>query len=1064
MGTEALTADTTTADAVDLVSATPYSLHKAVHARRDEYIRRHRVRIKIGTWNVAACPGTDKDLARWFVDGEGLDPALGPPGLSKDGATETPGSGPAPEEGDPPIQLTGGDKIGLYVLGLQEVNQLSAPGQYMTWIYAADTTATERWKAALQAALPEGYQLVAAEQLAGLLLLAYAAPEIAPTISNTSVSSVATGALGYLGNKGAVCARIVLGEATRLVFVNCHLASGITDYYVERRVAQIQQILSSAQFESVSIAGVSEEEKCKIGDEDFAFWFGDLNSRLDRLPGDDIRRLLMLHTRGEYDLSKGELRREDSLEGEAIVVDVERLSNSSDEFTEANLAQQSPSSQTSDQPAGSPAIDGDSIFLPDPDDIPPDPSEDPASLQATLDSLLPHDQLRRLIKERRVFHDGWREGPIAFLPTYKYDIGSVALFDSSEKRRPPSWCDRILYRTREDKEAYDRKAKEEEESRRKDEEMKARGMENASDDDDVLFSYDPENDGDEQPSSGGLEYDEYEDHEDGADEQPYAQEVADRIRLDIYTSHQRITSSDHKPVSSIFTLDYDAVVPELKAKVHAEVARELDRAENEGRPVITIVFDHHDPSSHNITGGPGSSGHVDFGELRFLKKATLSLTLANTGRVPATIIFVKPTGDSPEDGAIHWLTTSFVRAEGVGDHGQATAPDNEVTLEPGETVNALLDAVVNDVSHARALNYGQASLEEVLVLRVTDGRDHFILARAAWTPTCIGRSVEELIRVPEGGIRSFAQSRSENGGKPGAIPHDLPVRGPAPKELFRLTEAIETLTQRALADAQMLDDCAIPADPGWPFDEASCTSTDATTRTSHIIDLLDALDRDKDISSAFPPETSSLARLEAVAQALLLFLRGLADGVVTAPLWRRIDDAAIPSVGGGPTPSPPDDAAAAARLDDDRTAVLDILQAAPNHNICFVFLTTALARAVAELSPLSKAEMEAIRSTTTNSRSGTGDAATAAAAARGVGAVLGVGRRSLSFRRGPGNAAVVEALAALERRRARERRVAAVFGAAGVVCRGEMPAREKERRAMEERQRRVVGLFLGVSV
>ncbi|GAB1314740.1 PI phosphatase group protein [Madurella fahalii] len=1048
-------ADSVTADAVDLASANPHSLHKAVHARREEYVRRHRIRIKVGTWNVAACPGTDKDLARWFVDGQGLDPALGSANPPKESTTGVPGAGPEPAGNDAPVRLTGDDKIGLYVLGLQEVNHLSAPGQYMTWIYAADTTATDRWKAALQAALPGDYQLVAVEQMAGLLLLAYAAPEVAATISNTSVASVATGALGYLGNKGAVCARIVLGEATRLVFVNCHLASGTTDYYVERRVAQVQQILSSAQFESVTIAGVSEEDKSKIGDEDFAFWFGDLNSRLDRLPGDDIRRLLMLHTRGEYDLSKGDLRREDSLEGEAIVVDVERLSDSSDEVIESNPAVSSLQGQSEDKPTQPPTPD-DISFLPDPDEFPPEPSEDPASLQATLDSLLPHDQLRRLIKERKAFHDGWREGPITFLPTYKYDVGSVALFDSSEKRRPPSWCDRILYRTRSGKEEYDRKAREEEESRRKDKEMKARGMEEAGDDDNVLFSYDPDNDGDEQPSASGIEYDEYNDYDEGADEQFCSSEGDDRIRLDLYTSHQRITSSDHKPVSSIFTLDYDAVVPELKAKVHAEVARELDRAENEGRPGITIVVDHHESESHSRHAGSESSGHVDLGEIRFLRKATSSLTLANTGRVPATFTFVeKPTTEDSDDSNIPWLTTSFLGPEVTNDNEEPAALGKEVTLEPGETVNALLEAVVKDTSHARMLNDGQASLEEVLVLRVTDGRDHFIPVRATWAPTCVGRSIEELIRVPEGGIRAFAKSISEKRGRPGPIPYDLPARGPAPKELFRLTEAIETLTQRALAEAQMLDDCAIPTNPGWPFDETVCTSTDADTRTRHVVDILDALDQDQDIGSAFPPEASALVRLEAVAQTLLLFLRGLTDGVVPAPLWLRIEQASIPSVAGNP-PAPPDPAAR-----DDRTAILDILQTAPHHNICFVFLTTALARVVAELAPLSKAQLEVIRSSTADTAAA---AAAVAAPVRGMGAVLGVGRRSLSFRRGAGNAAVVEALAALERRRVRERKVAGIFGAAGVVCRGEVHGREKERKAMEERQRRVIELFLGVGL
>ncbi|KAL2022391.1 hypothetical protein VTK56DRAFT_5458 [Thermocarpiscus australiensis] len=1058
MGTsETPPANSTTTDAADLTSATPYSLHKAVHARRSEYVRQHRIRIKIGTWNVAACPGTDKDLARWFVDGEGLDATQGPSAPSD---TVTDGAQGDQRDVAGPILLAAGDKIGLYVLGLQEVNLLSAPAQYMTWIYAADTAATGKWKAALEAALPDGYQLVAAEQLAGMLLLVYASPEVAPTISNISTATVPAGALGYLGNKGAVAARIVLGETTQVVFVNCHLASGIGQYYVERRVNQAKQVMAQAQFEPISIAGVSEEEKSKIGDVDFAFWFGDFNSRLDHLPGNDIRRLLMLHTRGEYDISKRDLRREDSLEGEAVLVD--KLPEGSEEVIARD--EQRPSGQSEDKQADAQADDDDSLVLPDPDEFRPDPHEDPGSLQATLDSLLPHDELRRLMKGRKVFHDGWREGPITFLPTYKYDVGSVALFDSSEKRRPPSWCDRIVYRTRRDKEEYERKVQEAEETRRKDEEMKARGMEDAGDDEAVLFSYDPDNDGDDhdQPSSAGLDYDVYDEGEDGGNEVA-ALEGVDGIHLDTYTSHQRITSSDHKPVSSIFTLEYDAVVPELKAKVQAEVARELDRAENEGRPGITIVADHHETQQHGKPSSPDTVGQVDFGEIRFLKKETCSLTVASTGWVPAAFSFLdRSTSDDPEHDdspALQWLTTCFVRSEAADDGQELVELGEEVTLEPGETVNVVLEALVDDVASGQVLNDGQARLEDVLVLRVRDGRDHFIPVRASWTPTCVGRSVEELIRVPEGGIRAFAKSLSEQRENPCAIPYDLPVQSAAPKELLRLIEAIETLSQRTIADAQMLENCTIPSDLGWPFDEATCTSTDRDTRTSQIINILDALDQDKPISSAFAAETSSLERFEAVAQCLVLFLRGLTDGVIPAALYHRIEQAAaasIPSLTTGnstTTSSTPLSTESEAAHDNDRTAVLDILQTAPHHNICFVFLTTALARVVAELAPLTQAELDLVENEAA--------AAAAAASVRGIGVL---GRRTLSFRRGgtaaaaSSSAPVAEALAALERRRARERRVAEIFG--GLVCRGPMPGREKERRAAEERRRALIELFL----
>ncbi|KAF8511096.1 DNase I-like protein [Gautieria morchelliformis] len=65
-----------------------------------------------------------------------------------------------------------------------------------------------------------------------------------------------------------------------------------------------------------------------------------------------------------------------------------------------------------------------------------------------LDFLLNHDQLRKQAKH----HPGFRlrsftEAPITFAPTYKYDR-RTSDYDTSEKRRAPAWCDRILYRCR----------------------------------------------------------------------------------------------------------------------------------------------------------------------------------------------------------------------------------------------------------------------------------------------------------------------------------------------------------------------------------------------------------------------------------------------------------------------------------------------------------------------------------------------------------------------------------------------------------------------------------------
>ncbi|KAJ9661056.1 hypothetical protein H2198_002215 [Neophaeococcomyces mojaviensis] len=64
-----------------------------------------------------------------------------------------------------------------------------------------------------------------------------------------------------------------------------------------------------------------------------------------------------------------------------------------------------------------------------------------------LAKLLERDQIN--LSRRRVA--GFRlapftELPITFPPTYKYDVGKD-VYDSSDKKRSPAWCDRLLYRS-----------------------------------------------------------------------------------------------------------------------------------------------------------------------------------------------------------------------------------------------------------------------------------------------------------------------------------------------------------------------------------------------------------------------------------------------------------------------------------------------------------------------------------------------------------------------------------------------------------------------------------------
>jgi len=66
--------------------------------------------------------------------------------------------------------------------------------------------------------------------------------------------------------------------------------------------------------------------------------------------------------------------------------------------------------------------------------------------QKNLSRLLERDQLLLSRKKNPGFRlRAFQESPITFAPTYKYNLHSDE-YDSSEKRRAPAWCDRILYR------------------------------------------------------------------------------------------------------------------------------------------------------------------------------------------------------------------------------------------------------------------------------------------------------------------------------------------------------------------------------------------------------------------------------------------------------------------------------------------------------------------------------------------------------------------------------------------------------------------------------------------
>lgn len=101
---------------------------------------------------------------------------------------------------------------------------------------------------------------------------------------------------------------------------------------------------------------------------------------------------------------------------------------------------------------------------------------------------------------------------------------------------------------------------------------------------------------------------------------------------------------------------------------------------------------------------------------------------------------------------------------------------------------------MNNLDLIRRLSERTKTLEDVLVLRIQDGRDFFLSLRGDWLHSAFGRLIEKLVRMSEGGVRRLQHQEPDDSSH-----GDEGVKWSAPREVFRLTETIENLVERALA-------------------------------------------------------------------------------------------------------------------------------------------------------------------------------------------------------------------------------------------------------------------------
>lgn len=346
---------------------------------------------------------------------------------------------------------------------------------------------------------------------------------------------------------------------------------------------------------------------------------------------------------------------------------------------------------------------------------------------------------------------------------------------------------------------------------------------------------------------------------------------------------------------------------------------------------------------------------VDFGEVRYLVTNEHHITIANTGQMDVIFGFVNRLVDAnsgmPAGPFPSWLTVVVHQEiDRAGTGPSDLAQSARYRLLPGETTEISLVLNVREKEMVQRLNSGDVVLDDILVLRISSGRDYFIPIKGVWLQSCFYRSINELVQIPSG-VRSLKTPTDEvnvQSQAPKIVVHS------APQELFMLTEIIPNLVERVVADWDMLHENEEPpwqtfSSHPWPFDYNDRIDLDNDAKAEKLADVLEALDTAESIDKHMSSCTDMAEKLSLVSEVLVSFLASLTDGIITRDVWEALEPQLLKYEKSKTTMT-------TERLQD---ITMEAVSSTPVHSVSLTFITFMLNRIIAEItgSSLDKATL-----------------------------------------------------------------------------------------------------------